>query len=136
MKAVSRQRGNKIGKHVQAQTLATSRKVASFAKRASHSVVAQERLAQLLPKHAQPVEPGACTWMQWAFACVRSRAFRLGPECHAIIPFVDMANHALPPVAAFRPHQGAIELLAVREVAAGDEATISYALADRCVTED
>ncbi|KAK9916994.1 hypothetical protein WJX75_009612 [Coccomyxa subellipsoidea] len=95
----------------------------------------QERLAQLLPKHAQPVEPGACTWMQWAFACVRSRAFRLGPECHAIIPFVDMANHALPPVAAFRPHRGAIELLAVREAAAEDEATISYALADRCINK-
>ena len=87
----------------------------------------------MLPELAQPIEPGICTRMQWAFACVRSRTFRLGPACHAFVPFMDMTNHSLPPVAAFRPHQGAVELLAVVDADEGTEATISYALADGCV---
>lgn len=33
--------------------------------------------------------------MEWGFACVRSRAFRLGPEAFAFVPFLDMANHAV-----------------------------------------
>lgn len=59
--------------------------------------VSQERLAAMLPQLAQPTGPGGCTWMQWAFACVRSRVFQLGPNCYALVPFLDMANHAVAP---------------------------------------
>ncbi|CAL8466547.1 g6083 [Coccomyxa elongata] len=87
----------------------------------------QERLAAMLPQHAQPTGPCGCTWMQWAFACVRSRVFQLGPGFYALVPFLDMANHALPPVAAFRAHGNAVELVAVADATDSDEATISYA---------
>ncbi|BDA41168.1 Protein PLASTID TRANSCRIPTIONALLY ACTIVE 14 [Coccomyxa sp. Obi] len=87
----------------------------------------QERLTAMLPQHAQPTSPSGCTWMQWAFACVRSRVFQLGPGFYAFVPFMDMANHALPPVAAFRPHGNAVELVAIADATEGDEATISYA---------
>ena len=57
--------------------------------------VMQERLAAMFPQHAQPTASDGCTWMQWAFACVRSRAFQLGPGFFAFVPFMDMANHAV-----------------------------------------
>jgi hypothetical protein len=45
---------------------------------------------------AAPAAPGAPSWLQWGFACVRSRAFGVGGEAWASIPFLDMGEpHAL-----------------------------------------
>eukprot|EP00798_Chlamydomonas_sp_ICE-L_P009043 gene9043-16166_t len=41
----------------------------------SAAVAQQARLEALFPDFAVPVAPGLPTWFQWAFACVRSRAF-------------------------------------------------------------
>lgn len=46
--------------------------------------------------------PELPTFFEWAFACVRSRAFRLGDQRFAYVPFMDVANHAERPNAAFR----------------------------------
>ncbi|KAI8468472.1 MAG: hypothetical protein J3K34DRAFT_10778 [Monoraphidium minutum] len=94
----------------------------------------QERLARLFPAMAAPAGPGAPSWLQWAFACVRSRAFKVGPEAWATIPFLDMANHATDPnadfAAALPPGAGGggdcFYLIAVEDIKAGDEITISY----------
>lgn len=102
------------------------RHLSSPSVRRSPSHCAQERLKQLLPPLAEPVEEGACTWMQWAFACVRSRIFQLDASCFAFVPFLDMANHALPPVAAFHRNGSAVEMLAVADALEGDEVTMCY----------
>jgi hypothetical protein len=64
--------------------------------------------------------------MQWAFGCVRSRAFRLAADRRAFVPFLDVANHAQRPTAAFRESGSCVELVAVADARAGDEATICY----------
>ena len=75
-----------------------------------------------------PLPAGGPTWLEWAFGCVRSRAFRLGPESFAFVPFLDAANHAAEPSCDFRlaPDGSRVELVAVQEARAGEEATISY----------
>lgn len=89
----------------------------------------QEQLAALFPGLAAPME-GSCgtTFMQWALACVRSRAFQLGKERFAFVPFLDIANHAPQPNVAFRnsTSAAAIELVAVSDVEPGQEVLISY----------
>ena len=62
----------------------------------------QERLCGLFPGLASPMGPELPTFFEWAFACVRSRAFRLGEQRFAFVPFMDVANHAERPNAAFR----------------------------------
>ena len=68
------------------------------------------------------------TYMQWGLACVRSRAFQLGKDRFAFVPFLDMANHSPTPNAAFRASEtaAAIELVAVDDIDPGQEAVISY----------
>ena len=64
---------------------------------------------------------------QWAFGCVRSRAFALGGETFAFVPFLDVANHAPDPSADFlRAEDGSVRLVARRAVPEGGAVTISY----------
>ena len=89
----------------------------------------QERLKDLFPGLAVPMDGNnPPTYMQWGLACVRSRAFQLGKERFAVVPFLDMANHASESNAAFRNSlsEDAVELVAVSDIAAGQEAVISY----------
>ena len=89
----------------------------------------QERLRGLFPGLATPMEGNNTpTYMQWGLACVRSRAFQLGKERFAMVPFLDIANHAPEANAAFRNSKSdaAVELVAVSDIVAGQEAVISY----------
>lgn len=88
--------------------------------------VVQARLADLFPGLSDPIAKDQPTWMEWAFGCVRSRAFRLGRDRFAFVPFLDAANHDARPNAAFRESGGCVELVAVADARSGDEATISY----------
>lgn len=62
----------------------------------------QERLRQLFPGLADAMGPGLPTFFEWAFACVRSRAFRLNSQRYAFVPFADIANHSAQPNVGFR----------------------------------
>lgn len=108
------------------------------------------RLAAAFPGLAAPMLEGGNgdeadevahpTHMEWAFACVRSRAFALGggggregagaaAPTFAFVPFLDLANHAPDtPNADFglSADGSTVRLVAVAPVAAGDEVTISY----------
>lgn len=102
----------------------------------------QARLAAAFPELATPArtplgaganrnnEPEHPTHLEWGLACVRSRAFQLGPSRFAYVPFLDLANHAAEPNASFRAAgsgaAASVELVATEDVAAGDEVTISY----------
>lgn len=68
------------------------------------------------------------TWLEWAFACVRSRAFQLGPDCFAFVPFLDTANHAGEPNANFELDSAkqTVHLVSVGAIASGAEVTIRY----------
>ena len=61
---------------------------------ASAAAVQQQRLAGLFPGLSSSMAADGPTWLQWGFGCVRSRAFKLGPDCFASVPFLDLANHA------------------------------------------
>ena len=125
----------------------------------------QERLRTLLPpEYMTPIEEGLPSYLQWGFACVRSRAFRLGPQAFGCVPFLDFANHTDAPnsdikvaaastaaaaAAAGSPSgqeqqqqqqqggesegsssvstsEGFVELVAVQDIVAGSEVTMSY----------
>ncbi|KAG2447358.1 hypothetical protein HYH02_007686 [Chlamydomonas schloesseri] len=66
----------------------------------------QDRLMGLFPELMEPLAPDVPSWIQWAFACVRSRAFRAGPDAFAFVPFLDLANHADAPQAGPPPGPG------------------------------
>ena len=88
----------------------------------------KQRLAALYPGLAGAACEGGPTWMQWAFACVRSRSFKLRADCFALAPWIDGANHALDPTCDFRlsADGASVELVALKELQDGDEATVSY----------
>lgn len=119
----------------------------------------QERLRSLLPpEYMSPIEDGLPSYLQWGFACVRSRAFRLGAQAFGCVPFLDFANHADNPNADIRVvaagtaaagggaeqqaqqqsgeeegggssvsgEQGFVELVALADISAGSEVTMSY----------
>lgn len=86
-----------------------------------------------------PSSAAAPTHIQWGFGCVRSRAFSLGPDRFAVVPFLDAANHAdadpARPAAAYRFVEGEgtgvddgdrVELVMLRGVRVGEEVTVSY----------
>jgi len=102
-----------------------------------------------------PIGPNLPSYLQWGFACVRSRAFRLGPQAFGCVPFIDFANHTDTPNADIRVQtaaadaagqqqqqqedgsegsegsgsnagEGFVELVALADVAAGSEITMSY----------
>ncbi len=62
----------------------------------------QERLRSLFSGLADEMGPGLPSFFEWAFACVRSRAFQLGEQRYAFVPFLDIANHSPTPNAGFR----------------------------------
>ncbi|PSC69026.1 ribulose-1,5 bisphosphate carboxylase oxygenase large subunit N-chloroplastic [Micractinium conductrix] len=100
---------------------------------ASAAAVQQQRLAGLFPGLSSSMAADGPTWLQWGFGCVRSRAFKLGPDCFASVPFLDLANHAPgQPSCDFRLSSdgSAVQLVALQELAPGQEATISYTGAD------
>jgi hypothetical protein len=117
----------------------------------------QERLASMLPpEYMSPIDQGLPSYLQWGFACVRSRAFRLGPQAFGCVPFLDFANHTDNPNADIRVaaaaaaaaavaedqqqqqqgqeeggssvsgDQGYVELVALVDIPAGSEVTMSY----------
>jgi hypothetical protein len=115
----------------------------------------QERLRTLLPpEYMTPIEEGLPSYLQWGFACVRSRAFKLGPQAFGCVPFLDFANHADAPNAdisvtaaaagseqqqqqedeqergeeasSISSSEGYVELLALADIPAGSEITMSY----------
>ncbi|PRW55940.1 set domain [Chlorella sorokiniana] len=88
----------------------------------------QQRLAALFPGLSGAMCEGGPSWLQWSFACVRSRAFELRKDCFGFVPFLDGANHAPDPSCDFRLSADghAVELVALHPLQAGDEATISY----------
>eukprot|EP00879_Flechtneria_rotunda_P022438 GHRR01023688.1.p1 GENE.GHRR01023688.1~~GHRR01023688.1.p1 ORF type:complete len:362 (+),score=153.27 GHRR01023688.1:241-1326(+) len=104
----------------------------------------QARLRSLFPpEYMQPIDEGLPSYLQWAFACVRSRALQLGPQAFGMVPFVDIANHAADPNSDIRgvqatagsnsssdsqakQQQAYVELIALKDVMAGQEVTISY----------
>lgn len=88
----------------------------------------KERLRGLFPGLGVAMEDGGPTWMEYAFGCVRSRAFSLGKDAYAFVPILDAANHALEPNAdfSFNPNTNSILLFAMENISAGDEITISY----------
>mmetsp|Transcript_24477 Transcript_24477/g.66812 ORF Transcript_24477/g.66812 Transcript_24477/m.66812 type:complete len:450 (-) Transcript_24477:151-1500(-) len=88
----------------------------------------QERLTGLFPELMDTEGMGDCSWFQWAFACVRSRAFKITDDIFAFVPFLDMANHSARPNANFKLNaaSGAFELVALEEVEKGQHVTISY----------
>jgi hypothetical protein len=72
--------------------------------------------------------------LQWAFAMVRSRCFKVGRDVFAFVPLIDMANHdPRHPAAVFETiaDEGTAEfsaftLRAARDMEVGAEVTISY----------
>jgi hypothetical protein len=107
----------------------------------------RQRLADLLPSLAGPLSASPHT-LAWGFAAVRSRAFALGGDAFACVPFADLANHAAQPSAdllqpfdddgnvvptgdaatdALGPR---LRLVARKALAAGEEVTICYSGAE------
>lgn len=95
----------------------------------------KQRLKTIFPGFSTPMEePNAPTYIEWAAACVRSRALQVGPQAFALVPFVDVANHDHErPTADFKVEGGAVALVAARRMAPGDEITISYTGQAGCV---
>ena len=94
------------------------------------------------PQHAMDDDPHV-TVGAWALALVRSRAMRVGIGAHAVVPFLDCANHASVPSVDYRcdsmetpassglPPQASeatadVELVALTDADVGDELRLAY----------
>jgi hypothetical protein len=94
------------------------------------------------PQHAMDDDPHV-TVGAWALALVRSRAMRVGVDAHAVVPFLDCANHASVPSVDYRcdsvetpassglPPQASeatadVELVALTDSDVGDELRLAY----------
>jgi hypothetical protein len=94
------------------------------------------------PQHAMDDDPHV-TVGAWALALVRSRAMRVGVDAHAVVPFLDCANHASVPSVDYRcdsvetpassglPPQASeatadVELVALTDADVGDELRLAY----------
>jgi len=89
----------------------------------------KSRLADMFPGLSVKMSDGdGPTWLEYAFSCVRSRAFKFGEEKYAFVPILDAANHSLDPNAdfSFNPQNKKMILFAMEEIKMGDEITISY----------
>jgi hypothetical protein len=105
----------------------------------------RQRLSDLLPSLASPSGPHT---LAWGFAAVRSRAFALGGDAFACVPFADLANHAAEPSAdVLQPFDDdgnvvptgddddassgpRLRLVARKALRAGEEVTICYSGAE------
>lgn len=109
---------------------------ALFADARAHRITsaAEERKQDIVRKQTSAAtSPPPLSPLQWAFAMVRSRCFKVGPDSFAFVPMVDMANHdPLHPTAVFETVPdaavkfSAFALRAARDLDAGTEITISY----------
>ena len=101
-----------------------------------------------MPDLMDPLEPGGPPVGAWALALVRSRAMlagkvRGGGDAHAIVPFLDLANHATAPTIDYRcdgvetPASSGLEpqatenldrfeLVALDDADAGEELRLAY----------
>jgi hypothetical protein len=84
---------------------------------------------------APPGDAAALASLAWANAIVRTRAFELGHASDgcvlAFVPWLDMANHAHEaPHLEWTWRGGVMDVVAVRPLAAGEEATTSYGARD------
>lgn len=88
----------------------------------------KQRLKSIFPGFSTPMEgESGPTFMEWAAACVRSRALQLGPQAFAFVPFIDVANHDHErPNADFKVEGEYVVLAAIRRIASGDQVTIRY----------
>ncbi|KAL6763080.1 hypothetical protein V8C86DRAFT_466937 [Haematococcus lacustris] len=88
----------------------------------------QERLTSLFPPAltAESAGPGSCSWLAWAWACVRSRSIKVTDDCFALVPFLDLANHASTPSAGYRLAGSCFELYALKDLQQGQEVSITY----------
>ncbi|TYZ60388.1 hypothetical protein PybrP1_004628 [[Pythium] brassicae (nom. inval.)] len=76
-----------------------------------------------------PADETTLTDFQWAYAVVSSRAFTIsGASEPALLPVIDMANHASenPAATIVRADDGSFQLVTLRAVAKGEAVTISY----------
>ena len=71
--------------------------------------------------------------LTWAFSMVRSRCFQVSADWFAVVPVIEIANHALVSNAEFavvggesNVEEGCCVLRATRDVAPGEEVLISY----------
>ncbi|KAK3277379.1 hypothetical protein CYMTET_14614 [Cymbomonas tetramitiformis] len=93
----------------------------------------------------QSAAPGSLVGnLQWGVACARSRAFEAAPGVFALVPLVDMVNHAFQDAnadvqlalgsgaseEALLNMDGHFELRLKRDVAAGQEVLVSYGCND------
>lgn len=111
----------------------------------SNILTQRQRLAQLFPSLlSDAVHPrtsgSGLSPLLWAFAACRSRCVHILPDYYAVIPIIDVANHAMEPSAEVNflvsnsdadinsgsPDGKIITLCATRDLAEGDEVTISY----------
>ncbi|WPT13843.1 Protein PLASTID TRANSCRIPTIONALLY ACTIVE 14 [Picochlorum sp. SENEW3] len=88
----------------------------------------KKRLKSLFPGLGVEMEEDGPTWMEYAFGCVRSRAFKLGDESYGFVPILDAANHAMEPNVdfSFNPSGNTVVVFAIDDVRQGEEVTISY----------
>lgn len=88
----------------------------------------KKRLESLFPGLARPMCEDGPSWMEWSFACVRSRAFAVAPDVFGYVPFLDVVNHSQDPNADFRlsSDQETVELVALTQVDAESHLFISY----------
>ena len=103
------------------------------------------------PQHAMDDDPHV-TVGAWALALVRSRAMRVGVGAHAVVPFLDCANHASVPSVDYRcdsvetpasvglPPQASeamadVELVALTDADVGDELRLAYTKGQLTSTE-
>ncbi len=83
----------------------------------------------MFPSLMEPHAEDCPSWFQWAFACVRSRSLKLGPDAFALAPFVDLANHGIEANSDFRVEKGgngSVQLFALKDMKADTEVLISY----------
>lgn len=88
----------------------------------------KQRLKSLFPGLGVEMEEDGPTWMEYAFGCVRSRAFKLGDDAYGFVPILDAANHAMEPNAdfSFNPSNNTVAVFAIDDVRQGEEVTMSY----------
>ena len=97
---------------------------------AQGAIAQKQRLKTLFPGLAVDMCDEGPTFLEWAMACVRSRAFKLEEDFFSFVPFLDLANHSTRSPNCnfvFDRDRGVVRLVAVADkIDAGAELTISY----------
>ena len=92
------------------------------------SQMQQMRLQEMFPGLSVPMVEDGPSWLQYAFACVRSRAFKIRDDAYAFVPILDIANHAIEPNADFALSDDGtcLYFFAMKDIQANEEVCISY----------